>query len=740
MNSRKLPTLGRLAREARPSFLSAVLCSFAITITLPASAQDKPRPTTKPRAAAVEPQEVRVEEQKDAYFLTGIAKRQQGLFREAVDDLTVFVSGDDRNPDAHWELAVAHALYCDARPTAEGRRKAVEHFRRSFELSPGIQRTLPPAASSKPSIVAMVQEAKKAAGVVTEASAAPPIDAEGLLRLAESQADSGDIFEAKKNFDDVRMLPPPPPIADRERVRSKLEKAVKDRILQIQSIETSNIVGAQTEAGKLLRFFPDEPIALETYVRLQLRYSKLAMEGIAGAKIYQQWRNAIEGFMLKGQLRDALFGVNTLLFSFPRDEYGERKYSEILRRNDEALRAAEEAYNQKRYEEARRKFEEIRNGYPDAGSAQDVISEIDEVRRKLESSLEREQERGNSAGVYAIAKDLGTKFPSSQKAKDAVKAAVADANARLAAGMAALDGGRQFEAIEGFQKALEIVPGQSGAEDGIAKARAALRDVKRQMWEGMERIPDGTYVLGGEYPESKPKNKAASLKAFALDRHRVSNAAYRLFVLGTGAKAPETWKGGQIDPTKVDFPVTGISHDEAESFCRWLGKRLPTEFEWEKAARGSGGLDLPYDNAPSSVRKQFSPFTEYPIGRFPGLASPYGIEELVGPAFEWTSSWFAAYPGNDEAAIRISPPRTFKVVRGGARSPSMPPANKPLESAFREKRNPDRREPDLSFRCAATIATPPDWLATEATPEKVGTAPGDAVAVPVAASAPVTPR
>ena len=738
MNSRSTSALGRPARELRALLFPAALS--ALVLAAPARAQEKPRPAPRPKAAAPAPeapQEVRLEEQKDAYFLTGIAKRQQGLFREAVDDLTVFVSGDDRNPDAHWELAVAHALYCDARPTAEGRRKAVEHFRKSFELSPGIPRVLPPSAASKPAIVTMVKDAKKAAGVVTETPTALPIDAEGLLRLAEQQADAGDIFEAKKNLDDVKMLPPPPPIADRERVRSKLEKAVKERIVQVQSLESSNIVGAQAEAGRLLKFFPDEPVALETYVRLQLRYSKMAMEGIAGAKIYQQWRNAIEGFILKGQLRDALFSVNTLLFSFPRDEYGERKYAEILRRNDEALRGAEEAFKQQRYEDARRKFEEIRNGFPDAGPAQDVISEIDEVRRKLEASLEREQERGNLAGVYAIAKDLGAKFPSHQRAKDAVASAVAGSNAKAVAGSAALDAGRPFEAIEGFQKALEIVPGQAGAEDGIAKARTALRETKKRMWEGMETIPGGTYILGGTYPEAKPKNKAASVGPFALDRHRVTNATYRLFVFGTGAKPPETWKGGEIGPDRADFPVTGISSQDAESFCRWIGKRLPTEFEWEKAARGSGGLDLPYENAPSGMRKQFNPFSEYPVGRFPALASPYGIEELVAPAFEWTSSWFAPYPGNDDDAVRGIPPRTFLVVRGGAKSPSMPPASKPLESAYREKRKPERREADVSFRCAAATSTPPEWLASEPAPEKVG---GGEAADPAAPAVPATPR
>ena len=176
---------------------------------------------------------------------------------------------------------------------------------------------------------------------------------------------------------------------------------------------------------------------------------------------------------------------------------------------------------------------------------------------------------------------------------------------------------------------------------------------------------------------------------------------------------------GDLDPQRADYPAAGVTWAEAESFCRWLGKRLPSELEWEKAARGPGGLDLPYEDAPSRVRKLFNPFQDVPVNRWPELASPYRIEGMLGPVWEWTSAWFAPYPGNDDAALRSVPRDSFRVVRGGARSPSAPPSDKPLEVTFRERRRSDRRDPDLGFRCAASVATAPDWLATEPEPEKV---------------------
>lgn len=697
-------------------WIGRVAAAFVCTaIAFPSVAQKKP----KTKAAAPEvvtPPEVAPEEQREAYLWSGIAKRQQGKYREAVDDLTIYVSGNDRDPDGHWELGYAWALYDEARPSPASHRKAVDSFKRCYERSPAYQRVIP--GSAKPSVVEAMKQGRRDAGVVSEAEVRRPADPEGLLQLAESQADSGDLFEARRNYDEVRYLPPPPPMSDRERVRSKLDKRLREKIVTIQGLETTDLRTAQEESGKVLRFFPDEPAALELYVRLQTRYSKLAMEGLVGQNIYKAFKNSIEGFMMKGQYRDALSDVNRMLFNFPRAELGEKKYTEIRGNNEAAIASASESLAGGRLEEARKKFEEIRRDYPDAGGAQDVVSEIDETRRKLEAALDRETERGSRVGAYAIAKELGAKFPSSQRAQDAVKAGLASVAAEVKAGSAASASGRYKEAIDSCQRALAFVPEHAEAKAELAKARAALREEKKKLWEGMVTVPAGKYILGSSsYTESRPKNKNATLGEFQLDRYKVSNENYRLFVRGTGAKPPQAWKGVEPDAQRLAFPVTGVSAAEAEEFCRWIGKRLPTEQEWEKTARGVSGLDLPYEDAPSRVRKQYNPFQEYAVNRWPDLASPFHVEGMLSNAFEWTSSWFEPYPGAD-AAGRDPAAKTLRVLRGGSRSPARAPDTKPLEVTWRERRRPDVQDPDTSFRCAAGAgATQPD-----SEPEKVAAA------------------
>ncbi len=713
-------------------FLTGAFLSAALAYPLVAQTKPKAKAAAPAAAPAAQPA-VEPEEQKESYLWSGIAKRQQGKYREAVDDLTIYVTGNDRDPDGHWELGYAWALYNDARPTPASKRKALNSFKRCFELSPSYQRVVPPSA--RPSVVEAVKQGRKEAGVVSDAEARRPADPEGLLRLAESQVDSGDLFEARKNYDEVRSLPPPPPAADRERVRAKLEKSLRERVVTIQGLETSDIRSAQDQSGKLLRFFPDEPAALELYVRLQTRYSKLAMEGIVGQKIYQTFRNSIEGFVMKGQYRDALSDVNRMLFNFPRAEYGEKKYSEIAEKNEMAIDAAAASLKGGRLEEARKKFEEIRRDYPDAGGAQDVISEIDETRRKLETALERETERGNAAGAYAIAKELSAKFPSNVRAQETVKAGLASVAAAARTAAEAGAAGKYKEAIDAGERALTFVPEHAEAKAEIEKARGVLREEKRKLWEALVAVPAGKYVLGSKrYQESRPKNKEATLGAFQIDRYKVSNENYRLFVRGTGAKAPQAWKGVEVEPQRLSFPATGLSAAEAEAFCRWIGKRLPTEQEWEKAARGPSGLDIPYDDAPSRAKKEFSPFHEYPVNRWPDLASPFKVEGMLSNSFEWTSSWYEPYPGSDEAASKGTVVKTLRVLRGGSKSPSRQADGDPLEVTWRERRRPDVQDLDTSFRCGADGGAAAPQLDPE--PEKVPAAVKAAVAEPAAATVP----
>ncbi|MEO6323229.1 MAG: SUMF1/EgtB/PvdO family nonheme iron enzyme [Thermoanaerobaculia bacterium] len=659
-----------------------------------------------------------MEEQKSAYLLSGIAKRQQGNLPGAVEDLRIYISGNDRDSDGHFELAFAYALLNEVKPTAEYKQRAIEHFRKCYDLSPSYQRSLP--SSAKAPVVALAAKGRELAGVTSEAIRSRITDAVGMLRLAESQADAGDFLEAKRSFDEIRSMPPPPELPDRERVRTKIDKSFRARILTIQGMEASDINSAQTEMANLLRYFPDEPVALETYVRLQTRYSRVAMDDVAGQKIFQTFRNNIDGFMLKGNYKDALSDVNRMLFNFPRTEFAERKYQDILEKNAVAMREATAAYTAGRFEEARKLFEDLRREYPDPGTAQDAISDIDEIRRKLEADLERERERGNHAAMYAIAKEFAAKFPSNTKAPETLKAAQAHVEKLVGGASTAAAAGKQFEAIENLEKALVIIPAQTAAEAALAKSRESVQQTRKTLWEGLQVVPAGRFILGASSPpEARPKDKSASLPLFYIDRMKVSNERYRQFVFSTGQKAPATWKDGIMDPARAEFAVSGVAYAEADAYCRWLGKRLPTEIEWEKAARGPEGLELPYENGPSKFRKAFSPFREGPVNQFPELASPYGVLGMVGPVFDWTSSWFKAYPGNDDKAVLGIPAETFRVVRGGSKSPAVMSEGKPLPVMHRERRSADRRDADLGFRCAATTNEPPALFASDPKPEAI---------------------
>ncbi len=200
--------------------------------------------------------------------------------------------------------------------------------------------------------------------------------------------------------------------------------------------------------------------------------------------------------------------------------------------------------------------------------------------------------------------------------------------------------------------------------------------------EGMVLIPGGSFIMGTDevaleeeaaaFGIIKPWVLDASpartleISAFYMDRFEVTNADFLPYLADSHFPPPPNWLKGQPHPDQLPLPVTYVSWNEAYNFCAWAGKRLPTEIEWEKAARGKDGWNYPwgfiFDPRRANVggiRSEPAPVGNYPLGQ-----SPYGVHDMIGNVWEWTNSWYQPFPGSRYANRAFG--KRFRVVRGNS--------------------------------------------------------------------------
>ena len=218
-------------------------------------------------------------------------------------------------------------------------------------------------------------------------------------------------------------------------------------------------------------------------------------------------------------------------------------------------------------------------------------------------------------------------------------------------------------------------------------------------------VPAGEFTMGspdGQGNNDEHPQHTVYLNAFSIDKTEVTAAQYQRCVEAGACSAPAT--GGDCTygaAGKSEHPVNCVDWDQAVAFCRWAGKRLPAEAEWEKAARGTDGRVYPWgDQAPNSTLANFNfnVGSTTSVGQYPAGASPYGALDMAGNVWEWVADWY------DESYYSQSPSENpqgpasgdLRVLRGG----SWNFVTSYARVAYRGGFAPDFRLDNFGFRCA----------------------------------------
>lgn len=298
---------------------------------------------------------------------------------------------------------------------------------------------------------------------------------------------------------------------------------------------------------------------------------------------------------------------------------------------------------------------------------------------------------------------------------------------------------------------------QTDAPSPVGVSRPAPAD-------GMLQIPAGPFIMGSdrtdesgkqeEYGLVKPlyldehPQRTVDLPAYWIDKYEVTQRQYMVFVQARKAREPFEWSQNgynlredrlratdleslrwiaseyfklDIDTRRTgreellrlvlaeqrrkdDLPVTGITWPEANRYCHWAGKRLPTEAEWEKAARGSDGREFPWGNDWNAGITNTGDNEDWgegmaPVGFYAKNRSPYGVYDLAGNAWEWVADWYKPYPGSDYFVAEAFGEKN-RVIRGGGGGVGHYALSEFFRSAMRGYALPDSKNADVGFRCA----------------------------------------
>lgn len=270
---------------------------------------------------------------------------------------------------------------------------------------------------------------------------------------------------------------------------------------------------------------------------------------------------------------------------------------------------------------------------------------------------------------------------------------------------------------------------EGDSRDGVAVLRApAANEVLIRTSDFIMGSSDAEFASALGLCRAEPRRDACAEEQFAceqtahevhldgywIDRTEVTVARYRRCVAAGACAMPPYAEGGERFD-RPELPVVLVTWNDARRFCAWAGGRLPTEAEWERAARGANGRRYPWGDVYNPFVANHGAFAVddhdgsdgflelAPVGSFPEGRTKDGIDDLAGNAQEWVADWFAPeYPAASAVNPKGPDAGDLRVVRGGSYMHARPW----LRGAARERHLPGTRLPWLGFRCAHAAASP----------------------------------
>ncbi len=262
------------------------------------------------------------------------------------------------------------------------------------------------------------------------------------------------------------------------------------------------------------------------------------------------------------------------------------------------------------------------------------------------------------------------------------------------------------------------------SEQGFATSKELPPTLIGKDGAPMALIPEGSFPMGVPKAardggvDERP-NHDVFLNNFYMDLYEVTNGRYLQFVTETGHRAPQhptdptkgLWKGNMMPESVTDLPVINVDWFDAEAYCRWAGKRLPTEAEWEKAAKGTNDWRFAWgDVEPTIEHANFNQLawrgeaTLVQVGIYEKGKSPYGIYDVAGNVWEWVSDWYAAdyYQHSPSRNPQGPETGTYKAVRSSGWQGETPQ----MRVFTRIKSLPTDRNNSTGFRCAQDVPSP----------------------------------